>query len=152
MLHGQVATNWAKVTKVDRILVVSDTVACNRIRKTLLVQAAPPGIRVNVLPVAKMVELYHDPRILSFRALLLVENPRDAQRLIAGGIRIEQVNIGAMSFDSTKVMVTDTIAVGQDDLAAFSWLYAHGVQLDVRKVSGDNSKNLWKFLKDKKLV
>ncbi|MFT8361298.1 MAG: PTS sugar transporter subunit IIB, partial [Liquorilactobacillus satsumensis] len=52
LLHGQVATNWAKVTKVDRILVVSDTVACNRIRKTLLVQAAPPGIRVNVLPVA----------------------------------------------------------------------------------------------------
>jgi PTS system mannose-specific IIB component len=49
-------------------------------------------------------------------------------------------------------MVTDTIAVNQDDVLAFKWMHQHDIQLDVRKVSGDNSKNLWKYLKDKKLV
>lgn len=55
LLHGQVATNWAKVLKVDRILVVSDQVARDNIRKTLIRQASPPGIKVHVIPLMKML-------------------------------------------------------------------------------------------------
>ncbi|KRM05822.1 PTS system, IIB component [Liquorilactobacillus ghanensis DSM 18630] len=152
LLHGQVTTNWAKVTKVSRILVVSDEAAHNAIRRTLMFQAAPPGIKVNVMPVAKMLSIYCDPRFDFFRVLILVERPRDAQRLIAGGLKVSKVNIGALSFDSSRVMVTDTIAVNQEDVLAFKWMHQHGIQLDVRKVSGDNSKDLWKYLKDKKLI
>lgn len=152
LLHGQVTTNWAKVTKVNRILVVSDEAAHNNIRRTLMFQAAPPGIRVNVMPVSKMLSIYRDPRFDFFQVLILVERPVDAQRLIAGGLKVSKVNIGALSFDSSRIMVTDTIAVNRDDVLAFKWMHQHDIQLDVRKVSGDNSKNLWKYLKDKKLV
>lgn len=42
LLHGQVATAWAKKVKPNRILVVSDSVAEDNLRKTLITQAAPP--------------------------------------------------------------------------------------------------------------
>lgn len=55
LLHGQVATDWAKNTAIERILVVCDQAAGDNIRKTLLMQAAPPGIKVHVLTVSKTV-------------------------------------------------------------------------------------------------
>lgn len=36
LIHGQVATRWTKETNVTRIIVVSDEVAADTVRKTLL--------------------------------------------------------------------------------------------------------------------
>ncbi len=152
LLHGQVATNWAKVLKVDRILVVSDQVARDNIRKTLIRQASPPGIKVHVIPLMKMLRIYFDPRFNDFKALILVENPRDAQILVENGIQVKLVNVGALSFNSSRQMVTDSISVDQKDVEAFTWLHDQGVKLDIRKVSGDSSKDLWKVLTEKGLV
>ncbi|KRM96147.1 PTS system, IIB component [Liquorilactobacillus aquaticus DSM 21051] len=152
LLHGQVATNWAKAISVNRILVVSDRVAQDMMRKTLIIQAAPPGLRANVITVEKMIRIYHDLRFVSVKPMILVEDPIDAKRLVEGGIKVSSVNIGAISFDSTRVMVTDTIAVGPKDVKALIWLHAHNIRLDVRKVANDSSKNLWKSLLEKGLV
>ncbi|MFT8362877.1 MAG: PTS sugar transporter subunit IIB [Sporolactobacillus sp.] len=152
LLHGQVTTNWAKAVKVNRILVASDRVAMDRTRRTLIKLAAPPGIRADVLTVEKMIRIYHDPRFDGFKPMILVEDPLDARRLVEGGIEIASLNIGAISFDTTRVMVTDAIAVSAADVEAFKWFHERGVELDVRKVSNDNSKNLWKSLSEKGLV
>ncbi|GEB75818.1 PTS system mannose/fructose/N-acetylgalactosamine-transporter subunit IIB [Sporolactobacillus inulinus] len=152
LLHGQVTTNWAKVIKVNRILIVSDRVAGDRTRKTLIIQAAPPGIKTNVVTVEKMIRMYHDPRFDILKPMILVEDAVDARRIVEGGITIDSVNIGAISFDATRVMVTDAIAVNAADVAAFKWLHDQGIKLDVRKVSNDSSKNLWKSLSEKGLV
>ncbi|WP_311408179.1 PTS system mannose/fructose/N-acetylgalactosamine-transporter subunit IIB [Liquorilactobacillus uvarum] len=152
LLHGQVATNWAKAISVNRILVVSDRVAQDVMRRTLIIQAAPPGIKANVITVGKMIRIYNDLRFISIKPMILVEDPVDAKRLVEGGIKITSINIGAISFDSSRVMVTDTIAVGPEDVKALKWLHARGIRLDVRKVANDSSKNLWKSLLDKGLV
>ena len=78
LLHGQVATSWTKTTKVDRILVVSDDVAKDNLRKTLIMQAAPPGVKANVLTISKMLRIYYDSRFDFINAMILVENPVDA--------------------------------------------------------------------------
>ena len=43
LIHGQVATVWAKEAGAERIIVVSDEVANDDVRKILVKQAAPPG-------------------------------------------------------------------------------------------------------------
>ena len=48
LLHGQVATAWTKTTQPTRIIVVSDTVAKDDLRKKLIQQAAPPGVKAHV--------------------------------------------------------------------------------------------------------
>ena len=53
LIHGQVATAWSKMTGINRIIVVSDEVANDQLRKFLLKEAAPPGIKSNVVTVAK---------------------------------------------------------------------------------------------------
>ncbi len=53
LIHGQVATRWTKETNVQRIIVVSDEVAADTVRKTLLTQVAPPGVTAHVVDVAR---------------------------------------------------------------------------------------------------
>ena len=62
LLHGQVATNWTKATHPNRIIVVSDSVSKDELRKKLIEQAAPPGVRAHVIPLDKLVQVYNDPR------------------------------------------------------------------------------------------
>ena len=152
LLHGQVATSWTKTTKVDRILVVSDDVAKDNLRKTLIMQAAPPGVKANVLTISKMLRIYYDSRFDFINAMILVENPVDAIRLISGGIKVPSVNIGSISFDATRKMVTDTIAVNHDDVTIFIWMHRRGIVLDYRKVPSDAKKDFWKCLCEKEFV
>ena len=77
LLHGQVATNWTKATNPNRIIVVSDTVAKDDLRKKLIEQAAPPGVRAHVIPLDKLVQVYNDPRFGDTKALLLSVDQAD---------------------------------------------------------------------------
>ena len=58
LIHGQVATVWSKEANAQRIIICSDEVAKDQIRKTLLLQVGPPGVKVSVVDVAKAVRVY----------------------------------------------------------------------------------------------
>ena len=82
LLHGQVATAWTKSVLPNRIIIVSDAVAKDDLRKRLIEQAAPPGVKANVVPIDKMIEITKDPRFGGTKALLLFENPQDVIRVM----------------------------------------------------------------------
>lgn len=152
LIHGQVATVWTKTTNVNRILVVSDTVAKDTLRKALLIQAAPPGVKVNVVTVAKMIEVYPDDRFNSFKAMLLFTNPEDVKRVVVGGVRLTSVNVGGLSFTNGKKMITNAVAVDKQDIEAFAFLNKQGIKLEIRKVAADSEVNLMELLKKEQLL
>ena len=51
LLHGQVATTWTKMVNPDRIIVVSDAVSKDDLRKRMIIEAAPPGVKAHVIPI-----------------------------------------------------------------------------------------------------
>lgn len=152
LIHGQVATVWTKSTNVKRILVISDAVACDTLRKALLVQAAPPGVKVNVITVEKMIDIFSDKRFDSLKVMLLFTNPEDVKRVVKGNVVFNSVNIGGMSFTSGKRMITNAVAVNKEDIAAFKFLHEHGITLEIRKVVADNKVDLMELLKKEQLV
>lgn len=152
LLHGQVATAWSKDVQPTRIIVVSDEVSQDDLRKNLITQAAPPGIKANVVPIDKMIEVAKDPRFGKTSALLLFETPTDALRVIEGGVDIEEVNVGSMAHSEGKVMINNVLSVDEEDVEAFKKMRDHGVKFDVRKVPSDQSKDIWPMLKKTKYV
>jgi len=146
LLHGQVATAWTKATQPTRIIVVSDAVAKDDLRKRLIEQAAPPGVKANVVPIDKMIEVAKDPRFGSTKALLLFENPQDVVRAVEGGVEIEEVNVGSMAHSTGKVVVNNVLSMGKDDVKAFEKLKELGLKFDVRKVPNDSRANLDELL------
>lgn len=137
LIHGQVATRWTKETNVTRIIVVSDEVAADNVRKTLLTQVAPPGVTAHVVDVAKMIRVWNNPKYGKDKVMLLFTNPGDVVRLVEEGVKIPSVNIGGMAFRQGKTQVNNAVSVDAKDIEAFKKLNDRGIELEVRKVSSD---------------
>ncbi|MBC9826209.1 MAG: mannose/fructose/sorbose PTS transporter subunit IIA [Carnobacterium inhibens] len=150
LLHGQVATAWTKSVLPSRIIIVSDAVAKDDLRKRLIEQAAPPGVKANVVPISKMIEIAKDPRFGGTKALLLFENPQDVIRVMDGGVDIKEVNVGSMAHSVGKVVVSKVLSMGQEDVKAFEEMKSKGVKFDVRKVPNDSKANMDDILKKAK--
>ena len=142
LLHGQVATAWTKTTNPTRIIVVSDAVAKDDLRKKLIQQAAPPGVKAHVVPIEKMIELAKDDQHFGGqRALLLFENPQDVLRAVEGGVPLETVNVGSMAHSPGKVQPNKVLAFSQADIDTFNKLKEAGINFDVRKVPDELNKH-----------
>jgi len=149
LLHGQVATNWTKATHPNRIIVVSDSVSKDELRKKLIEQAAPPGVRAHVIPLDKLVQVYNDPRFGDTKALLLFETPQDALTVIEKGVEIPELNIGSMAHSVGKVQINNVLSLDQEDVEVYKKLRDLGVKFDVRKVSNDSPSDLFKLIEAK---
>ncbi|WP_285315678.1 PTS mannose transporter subunit IIAB [Providencia rettgeri] len=138
LIHGQVATRWTKETQVKRIIVVSDDVAKDQVRSTLLKQVAPPGVTAHVVDVAKCIRVYNNPKYAGERVMLLFTNPTDVKRIVEEGVDVKSVNIGGMAYHDGKTMVTNAVSINQEDIDAFNYLNDKKIELEVRKVSSDS--------------
>lgn len=147
LLHGQVATTWTKSTNPDRIIVVSDNVAHDELRKNMIIQAAPPGVKAHVVPIDKMISVAKDPRFGATKALLLFETPQDALKAIQGGVDVKTLNVGSMAHSQGKVAVTKALAFDKDDVKTMREIEKLGVKFDVRKVPADSPENMDAILK-----
>lgn len=147
LLHGQVATTWTKSTNPDRIIVVSDNVAHDELRKNMIIQAAPPGVKAHVVPIDKMIAVAKDPRFGATKALLLFETPQDALKAIQGGVDVKTLNVGSMAHSQGKVAVTKALAFDKDDVKTMREIEKLGVKFDVRKVPADSPENMDAILK-----
>ncbi|HEP1466492.1 TPA: PTS mannose transporter subunit IIAB [Streptococcus pyogenes] len=146
LLHGQVATAWTPASKADRIIVVSDEVAQDDLRKQLIKQAAPGGVKANVVPISKLIEASKDPRFGNTHALILFQTPQDALRAVEGGVEINELNVGSMAHSTGKTMVNNVLSMDKEDVATFEKLRDLGVTFDVRKVPNDSKKNLFELI------
>lgn len=147
LLHGQVATGWIPAMKPDRVIVVSDSVAKDDLRKSMIREAAPAGVKAHTVPLKKMEEIAKDPRFGNTHALLLFENPEDVLRAIKGGIDLKDINVGSMSYKEGDVNANNVLSMNQKDVDTFRELEKMGVKFDVRKVPSDAPGNMDAILK-----
>ncbi len=142
LLHGQVATGWTKAVAPDRIIAVSDGVARDNLRKRMIMEAAPPGVKAHCVPISKMIKVFKDVRFGSTKAMLLFETPQDALAAIEGGVEIKKLNVGSMAHTKGKFAVNKVLSLDMTDIKTFEKIKSYGVEFDVRKVPSDSPENM----------
>ena len=147
LLHGQVATGWTHSTNPDRIIVVSDTVCHDKLRTSMIKQAAPSGVQVHVIPIKNMVKANNDPRFGDTRAMLLFESVEDALAAVKAGVDVKEINLGSSAYKEGKVNVTKALSFDQTDVDAIKELQSLGVKFDVRGVPSDSPANVDALIK-----
>ena len=152
LIHGQVATVWSKVTGCNRIMCVSDEVAKDELRKKLLLQVVPPGLKGYVIPVAKAIEAYKNPKYDSFKTLFLFTNPKDVLRAVKGGIPFKSVNLGGKCFKDGDTLISQAVSVNAEDVAAIKELVGMGIEVEMRKLVNDPKVDAMDALRAKGLV
>lgn len=137
LLHGQVARNWMKQVGADVIVVANDLVSEDEKQQHLMDLVTPMGSKSYFFGLseasAKIKELEEED------ALVLVETPADALKLIEDGIEIDSVNVGNIHQTSGKEKVNESIFVDQNDIDTFKKIEAIGKKLDFRTLPNDQA-------------
>lgn len=142
LIHGQVATSWAKAIKCDAIFAISDEVANDELRSKLLLQVAPAHLQSYVITVEKAIKVWHNPMYADRNVMWLVTKPADIVRLIEGGVEIHSVNVGGMTFNEGDKLLSQAVAVGPDDVEAFRRLDAMGVNMTIQQLASHSPEPL----------
>lgn len=145
-IHGQVLTKWVKLRPAERIIIVSDDVANDEMRKTLVLSVAPANMKASAVTIDKMIRAYNSPRYENTTAFLLFEKPEDIVRLVEGGVDLKEVNVGGMRFEKDRKHITKAVSVDDSSIAAFKRLNELGVKLEMRQLPGDSSVDFAKVL------
>ena len=133
LVHGQVATQWNSTLGSNLILVANADVASNTLRQNLMKLAAPAGVATRFFSLQKTIDVIGkaSPRQKIF---IVAETPEDVLTLVKGGVPIKKVNIGNMHMSEGKRQVATSVAVNDEDVAAFKELQELGVELEIRRV------------------
>ena len=133
LVHGQVATQWNSTLGSNLILVANDDVASITMRQKLMKLAAPAVVTTRYFSLQKTIYVIGkaSPRQKIF---IVAETPEDVLTLVKGGVPIKKVNIGNMHMSEGKRQVATSVAVNDEDVAAFKELQELGVELEIRRV------------------
>lgn len=132
LIHAQVATQWVSATNASLIFVANDEVAGSKMRQSLMDEAAPEDVKTRYAAVSATANALSE--LEDERVLLLVESPEDALALVEKGVELGELNIGNMATAVGKRQVNITVAVSDEDVAAFKKLADKGVKLTLQRL------------------
>ena len=90
------------------------------------------------------IKVYHNPKYAGKNILWLVTKPADVVRLVEGGVKIDKVNVGGMTYKDGNKQLSDAVTVGKADVEAFKKLLDLGIDLSMQKVASNPRVELTK--------
>lgn len=120
LIHGQVAMSWTHALDVDCILLASDAVAKDDMRKAALRLARPSGVTDK------------------YSRFIIAETIEDVYRLAKGCKDIKEINLGGTrKTPETTLHPTPAIFATEKDAEHIQELLGDGVAIEIRQVPND---------------
>ena len=138
LLHGQVGREWVKSEDCDLIVVANDATSEDRQAQKLMNIATPlfaETVFWTIDRTIKEIEETHEDS----KALILVESPGDAYKLVEAGLSIDTVNLGNMRELPNKDKINENIYVGDKDREYFKKLQDKNISIDIRTLHSDKA-------------
>ena len=152
LIHGQVAGTWVPYVAPQTFIAASDAAAHDNLRKTLLLQVAPAGVKTNVLDIAKAGRVYNNPKYTGMKTMFVLESPVDVVRLLDEGVEIPEVNVGGVTYKTGMTQLSEAVYASEEDLDAYRELLKRGVKLYVQQLPNHSPVDMAKILKEKGLA
>lgn len=142
LIHGQIVQGWLKVIQVDKILLISDEVAEDKMQQILLSMAMPSNVKLVVKNVKDAsYELLNDVYDKD-KLMVLFSNPQDIVKVLDNGFKFKSINVGGMHFTHGKVQILKNLSVDKEDIISFMKLIENGIELEARILPSDERYNI----------
>lgn len=150
LIHGQITTNWIAQTKANRIIIASDRVVQDKVRKSVVELTAPKNIKTEVLTVAEAIEKLNGPLAGDIcKAFVICVAPDEVLALKEGGVDFSQVvigNMGSMGSKEQAQRITKSVMLTEKDRADFVSLQQLGVKCEIRVIPQDRPTDIARHL------
>jgi PTS system mannose-specific IIB component len=143
LVHGQVVEGWVPLLQADVLAVVSDEIAGDEMRRTIMRFATPEGVDLKVMTVAEASAWLPGAQTSDQKTLVLLPGLAEALALVKGGLKIPSLNIGGMHYSAGKnLSIGKALFLNDDDCAALKELAAAGIEIEGRGVPSDTPLDL----------
>lgn len=148
VIHGQTMTRWTKARPVDGILVVGDAIAHNELRRKVL-KAAANELKVGIYTTAEAPEKIAKGIESKKNFFLISDSPQTFSQLVDMGVDFGgTLNVGPMNTRPNTKILGRTVAIDQNDYAAFENIAKHGVDIQFQLLPDDDIRH-WDTMKAK---
>ena len=125
LIHGQIVCLWAGAVGANLIVVADDETAENEIEKNVMKMAASSlGYDTRFFTIQKTIDII-DKASDDQHILLICRTPKDLRRVIEGGVKIKEVDIGNMYYDEGEEKLTDKVSVSKEDMKDLNYIKKH---------------------------
>lgn len=145
LIHGQVATRWSTGLRVNRIMVIDDTVAANDTEKAILRMAAPAGVNTSILGFDKAVVNIQNGNYERQRVMLIVKSPVTLVKMLEAGVELIPVNIGNLSNRPGTTQYKKSVSMTLEEKEAVDTLLKAGIHVTAQMVPDDPETDIQKF-------
>lgn len=148
LIHGQIATMWTNHLNAERIIIVDDAVVHDDMQKQVLKLAKPGSVKLSILTAVGFCNRFNEGAYDDQRVFLIVKNPSTLVDVVKNGVAIEEVNVGNMSDKEGSRQVAKSINVTAEDVAAFEFLNAEGVNLVAQMTPSADKRSFMPLVKE----
>ena len=147
LIHGQVITKWSNTISAKEIVVVNDQLFKDEYMAEIYIMAAPPGMKVNVLPVKDFVDKAGSGAYNSGNVTVLFKNIKDARDVVDLGIQFKQVQIGGLGSGNGRTSVVKGISIDIEDVNNLTAIQESGAEVAFQVTPEEQKLSLDKAVK-----
>ena len=134
LIHGEIVYSWKNAVRYDSLVVVSDEVAGNEMRKTALRIGCPQDVKVAIRSVADAIKMLNDPRLSKYRTMVLCEDTVTALKVYEGIAERPEFNVGYMKPREGRQELTKGVHVTREEAEAIRRVKDMGVKINLQRV------------------
>nr|WP_300326616.1 PTS sugar transporter subunit IIB [uncultured Anaerostipes sp.] len=147
LIHGQVVTQWVKVFKAQKIVVIDDTVAKDKMQKNILKFAAPSDIKVSILSVEKAAEVWEKNKFGNLSVFVLFKDVKQIAKLKEKGVSFDEITLGNMSIINGRKQIYKSTGFTEEEAQVLFDLQKDGMHIFFQTQPTDKKESLdaiWK--------
>ncbi len=133
-LHGQTLYAWVPFVKADLVVIASDEVDRDAVRRVIMGASSDRDLRVMVKGVKDAAKEVCKKSLAESRVILVVSGPGDAMRLYNEGLRFTSLNIGNVHHTDDGRAVSRSVILNREDEEIIKEFERLGVEIDIRDV------------------
>lgn len=141
--HGKVVSCWTKYLKADTVVIANDRVCNDYFEQALMKLTIPKDIEAVFLSPIKVKDYLIENE--DKKIFLIVEKTQDLYRIYKDNLLIDKVNIGIIHLSKGKKLLTEEVAVDDNDLSIFSELVDNGIEVFIQLSPFTQKRNLNDF-------
>lgn len=135
LIHGQVVTQWVKVFKAQKIVVIDNNVAKDKMQKNVLKFAAPPEIN-------KAVEIWEKNQFGNLNVFVLFKDVKQIKELADKGVKFDEITLGNMSIIGDRKQIYKSTGFTEEEAQTLFDLEKDGVKLYFQTQPTDKKESL----------
>ncbi len=134
LLHGQVAFSWSRSLSITDIIIANDEVSKDEFGKMTLSLAKPRGVNLIIEDLQNTKELILQHEKTKNRVIVIVNNIRDAQKILDYGSFIKSLNLGGLRERENSKRFSGSVTLTPQDLKICNELLDSGIEIEIRQV------------------